>query len=60
MAPRRSSRRGLDVRCGANLFATDFIALALISPLRARLHEEPLPLDVAPRRDLLAAVRLAP
>ena len=29
------------------------IALALISPLRFRLHEQPLPLDVAPQRDVL-------
>jgi hypothetical protein len=30
------------------------IALVLISPLRFRLHEQPLPLDVAPRYDILA------
>ncbi len=29
------------------------IALVLISPLRVRLHEQPLPLDVAPRDDVL-------
>jgi hypothetical protein len=29
------------------------LALLLISPLRFRLHEEPLPLDVAPQRDVL-------
>jgi hypothetical protein len=29
------------------------IALALISPLRFRLHEQPLPLDVAPQHDVL-------
>jgi hypothetical protein len=29
------------------------IALALISPLRFRLHEQPLPLDVAPQYDIL-------
>ncbi len=28
------------------------IALALISPLRFRLHEQPLPLDVAPQHDV--------
>lgn len=33
------------------------IALILISPLRLRLHKEPLPLDVAPRRDVLALLR---
>jgi hypothetical protein len=32
------------------------IALALISPLRLRLHEQPLPLDVAPRHDALMAL----
>lgn len=30
------------------------IALALITPLRLRLHEQPLPLDVAPQHDVLA------
>jgi len=29
------------------------IALALITPLRLRLHEQPLPLDVAPQHDVL-------
>jgi hypothetical protein len=29
------------------------IALVLISPLRFRLHEQPLPLDVAPQYDVL-------
>jgi hypothetical protein len=29
------------------------IALVLISPLRFRLHEQPLPLDVAPQHDVL-------
>jgi len=33
-----------------------FLALASISPLRFRLHEEPLPLDVAPEHDVLTAV----
>lgn len=32
------------------------IALVLISPLRFRLHQEPLPLDVAPPRDVLAVL----
>jgi hypothetical protein len=31
------------------------IALAVISPLRFRLHEQPLPLDVAPQHDVFAA-----
>lgn len=29
------------------------VALALISPLRFRLHQQPLPLDVAPQHDVL-------
>jgi hypothetical protein len=29
------------------------IALVLITPLRVRLHEQPLPLDVAPQHDVL-------
>lgn len=33
------------------------IALVLISPLRFRLHKEPLPLDVAPQHDVLSAER---
>lgn len=33
-----------------------FIALALISPLRFRLHEQPLPLDVAPQNDVLTGL----
>src|SRR5450755_1852214 len=32
------------------------IALALIAPLRSRLHEQPLPLDVAPQHDVLAVL----
>jgi hypothetical protein len=31
------------------------IALVLIAPLRSRLHEQPLPLDVAPAHDILGA-----
>jgi len=34
------------------------IALALISPLRFRLHRQPLPLDVAPPSDVLVASHL--
>jgi hypothetical protein len=32
------------------------IALALITPLRLRLHEQPLPLDVAPQHDVLTVL----
>jgi hypothetical protein len=32
------------------------IALAIITPLRLRLHEEPLPLDVAPAHDVLTSL----
>ena len=32
------------------------VALVLITPLRLRLHEQPLPLDVAPQRDVLGGI----
>jgi hypothetical protein len=32
------------------------LALVLISPLRSRLHEQPLPLDVAPQHDVLTVL----
>ena len=37
-----------------------FVALVLISPLRLRLHEQPLPLDVAPQRDVVALLEDVP
>ena len=37
-----------------------FAALVLISPLRLLLHEQPLPLDVAPQRDVVARLEMSP
>lgn len=46
----RGRRRWAQFVVGAIL---GMIALALITPLRLRLHEQPLPLDVAPQHDVL-------
>lgn len=46
--PRRMVRVG-----GLGGAILSMIALVLISPLRFRLHEQPLPLDVAPQYDVL-------
>ena len=51
--PNSGRRKWVRFLCGAGL---GIIALALISPLRFRLHEQPLPLDVAPQRDVLTTV----